>query len=113
MQVKAGEMKWLIDIESRVLNTDVSGGQNESFTTLHQTWAKKEESSRVSSGSDESFEDGQILATNTAYFTVWYIDGLSTDMQIDLESQKYDILHVQEIGQRAQQRIRAIHRSNT
>lgn len=105
-------MRWKIDIQS-VTITNTSGAQTETTQSLHQVWAKKEDSSRVSSGSDERLEDMQVISTSTAFFTIRYISGLTTEMQIESESKIYDILSLEEIGFRDQIKIRAIYRSNS
>ena len=112
MQVGAGEMSRSIDIQSPTYVEGDSGGQTETYMTTYSVWAKKEDGSKSSAGSNEDYEDGQLLATHTSFFTIWYIADLSTEMRIVFDGDNYDILSFEELGHRAQQRVRAMKRSN-
>lgn len=110
--VGTGSMQWQIEIQELSNVTGGSGMKKPSFTTIHNVWAKKEEVGRVGSGSDEDFEDGLLLATSTAIFTIDFINGLDTSMRVISDGNQYDILGIEEVGFRRQARIKAKHRSN-
>ncbi len=104
-------MDQLIDIMNINIARGVSGGQVKTPTSVfHSVWAKREDSNTLNSD-NESYEDGQLIAMNTVYYTFWHLDDLTTEMGINDGALEYDIVSIERIGRNAQQRVRAIRRS--
>lgn len=94
--IKAGDLNRRITIQSQSSTEDAYGGNADTYSTLVQVWAKMEYGS-----ASEKYAADRLTSFSRVEFAIRYRTDVTAKMRIvDDENKHYEILAVQEDGQR-------------